>query len=127
MGSGGACPVAFCPGDEATYTCDVGAMSQVGNTKWSFSEGSCNNNHIILKRKAESDTDCASSKSVCGAFNATNSDPGAGQPCTVSMVTVDLSNVTNGTIIRCLNVDDSTSTEVGSAAILKGQSAYCRS
>ena len=113
MDSGGACPVAFCPGDEVTYTCDVGTA--MGNTKWSLSEGNCNDSGIIMSQKADK---CASSKGVCGAFNATNTDQGAGQPCTVSMVTVDLSNVTNGTVIRCLNVG-LTSTGVGSATISK--------
>ena len=87
----------------------------MGNTKWSRSEGNCNDNGIIMSQKADK---YASSKCVCGEFISTNTDPGAGQLCTVSMVTVDLSNVTSGTVIRCLNVGH-TSTEVGSATISK--------
>ena len=106
--------MAFCPGDEVTYTCDVGTA--IGNTKWSFSEGNCDDEFLILSQKADK---CSSSKSSCGAFGVTNSDPGAGQPCTVSMFTVDVSKVANGTVIRCLNIGLSGKTEIGSATISK--------
>ena len=105
----------FCPGDVVTYTCDVGTA--IGNTKWSFSEGNCINDGVTLQQNGDQ---CASSKGVCGAFNATNTEPEAGQSCTVSVVTVELSKVANGTVIKCLNVGlNVASAEVGNATILK--------
>ena len=124
VGSGGACPVAFCPGDEVTYTCDVG--TPLGSTVWSFPEGTCEeeNNEILLIQSAGAN--CINSIGACQGFVAENIDLGAGQPCTVSILSVNLSRAANDTIITCLNVPPIGSpAEIGSATLLKTEDKLC--
>ena len=126
VGSGEACPVAFCPGDEVTYTCDVGTA--MGNTIWSFSKGSCfpmnSFNEIVLLQSSAAK--CYIGSYVCQAFTATNEHPGANQPCTVSLLTVDLDKALNNTVIQCLNLPlVGTSVEIGSATLVKEDEEIC--
>ena len=118
MGSGAACPVAFCPGDEVTYTCDVGTA--YGSTVWSFPEGTCNekNNEVVLLQS--SFAECASGVYTCGGFSARNIDLGEGQHCTVSKLMVDLNKAASETAVKCLNIQTNGSfNEVGKADITK--------
>ena len=128
VGSGEACPVAFCPGDEVTYTCDVGTA--LGSTIWSFSKGSCSPtssfyNQIVLLQSSVAN--CYIGSYLCHAFTATNVYPGANQPaCTVSLLTVDLDKALNNTVIQCLNVPLlGTSVEIGSATLVKEDEEIC--
>ena len=124
VGSGDACPVAFCPGDEVTYTCDVGTAR--GNTVWEFTEGTCEeeNDEIVLLQTAG--VSCFNSISVCQGFVAENIDPGPNQPCTVSILTVNLSKAANETVIKCLNIPLSgNAIEIGNATLSKTEDKIC--
>ena len=118
MGSGDACPVAFCPGDEVTYTCDVGTA--YGSTLWSFPEGTCKekNNEIVLLQSYLAN--CASGIHACGGFSVRNLDLGEGQHCTVSKLMVDLNKTASKTAVYCLNsLANGSFIEIGKADITK--------
>ena len=109
MGSGGACPVAFCPGDEVTHTCDVGTL--MGATEWRLPNGTCDDSIISLNQFGS----CSDADGTCGPFSAAN-DGSDGTNCLVSSLTVTATTDLNNTLIQCSNVDLlNNPTEVGSA------------
>ena len=105
----------LCPGDSVSYICDVDVAD---NTLWYFPDGTCDSMHnrIVL---IHSSARCMNATNVCGPFTAENCDPGEDQPCTVSTLNVDLSEVANGTLIRCYVTSLSNHDEVGNATIVK--------
>ena len=112
MGSGGACPVAFCPGDEVTHTCDVGTV--MGTTQWTLPNGTCGSRSVITL--AQSGV-CSDADDTCGPFSAAN-DGSDGTNCLVSSLTVTASTDLNNTLIQCNNVDLSNNpTQVDSTAL----------
>ena len=112
VGSGGACPVAFCPGDEVTHTCDVGTV--MGTTQWTLPNGTCGSRSVITL--AQSGV-CSDADDTCGPFSAAN-DGNDGTNCLVSSLTVTTSTDLNNTLIQCTNVDLSNNpTEVGSTTL----------
>ena len=111
VGSGGACPVAFCPGDEVTYTCDVGTV--MGATEWKLPNGTCGDSVISLSQFGT----CATDDDTCGPFSAVN-DGSDGTNCLVSSLTVTASTDLNNTLIRCKNVGLSNSVTQVDSAIL---------
>ena len=113
VGSGGACPVAFCPGDEVTYTCNVGTV--MGATEWRLPDGTCGSPSTISLAQSGA---CSTLTGTCGPFSAAN-DGSDGTNCLVSSLTVTASTDLNNTLIQCINVDLSNNpTEVGSAVLI---------
>ena len=98
VGSGGACPVAFCPGDEVTHTCDVGTL--MGATEWRLLNGTCDDSVISLNQFGS----CSDADGTCGPFSAAN-DGSDGTNCLVSSLTVTATTDLNNTLIQCSNVD----------------------
>ena len=108
VGSGAACPLAFCPGDEVTYTCDVGTL--MGASEWRLPNGTCGDSVISLFQFGT----CSTDADTCGPFSAAND----GTNCLVSSLTVTASTDLNNTLIQCNNVDLSNNpTEVDSAVL----------
>ena len=69
---------------------------------------------------------CYNGSYSCQAFTATNVYPGANQPCTVSLLTVDVENALNNTVIQCLNVPTlKTPAVVGNATLIKEDEQIC--
>ena len=119
VGSGGACPVAFCPGDEVTYTCDVGTA--MGTTQWGLPDGTCNDSAIPLAQSGA----CSNLAGTCGPFSAAN-DGSDGTNCLVSSLTVTASTDFNNTLIQCNNVDlMSNPTEVGNSTLFTDTIGTC--
>ena len=111
MGSG-ACPVAFCPGDEVTYTCDVGTV--MGATEWRLPDDTCGSPSAIALIQFGA---CSTDDDTCGPFSAAN-DGSDGPNCLVSSLTVTASTDLNNTLIQCINVDlMSNPTVVGSTTL----------
>ena len=60
----------------------------------------------------------------CPGFVAANTDPG-GQNCTVSVLTVNVNQVSDGICIRCLNDPFMGDTvEIGNASVIKKGRVY---
>ena len=111
MGSGAACPVAFCPVDGVTYTCNVGTA--MGTTQWGLPDGICNDSAITLAQSGI----CSADADTCGPFSAAN-DGSDGTNCLVSSLNVTASTDLNNTLIQCTNVDLSNNpTQVGGAVL----------
>ena len=112
VGSGEACPVAFCHGDEVTYTCDVGTI--MGVTEWNLPDGTCGSPSTIVLTQFGG---CSTATGTCGPFSAAN-DGSDGTNCLVSSLTVTASTDLNNTLIQCNNVDlMNNPTQVGSTVL----------
>ena len=106
----------LCPGDNVSYICDVDVAD---NTLWYFPDGTCDSmgNRIVLLNAVEN---CMNGTNMCGPFTVENCDPKeTDQPCTVSTLNVSLSEVANGTVIRCNTSTLANIIEIGTATIVK--------
>ena len=108
MGSGEACPVAFCPGDEVTYTCDA-TGTVAGNTLWILPDETCASSAIVLPQFGSV---CSTTKGDCGPFSAANSES-----CLVSTLTFIAAIELNNTLINCTDSSSSGESELGSSVL----------
>eukprot|EP00731_Ephydatia_muelleri_P009636 Em0005g222a len=103
-----------CPNTTAECVCSTLAQGIAIN--WSLPAGNCPSNSILLSQSAE--TDCGMKHDACGAFEATNQIPPAGQPCTTSVLTVMASPTLSGAAVMCFSITSTQTILNGAAFIL---------
>ena len=115
---GTSCPKALCPNSTVVYICNMPPLnSQLGYIKWNFSMavgnwGNCNAGYMVLSQPIITQG-CTNQSTPCGQYTGA-----IVTPCTMTSLTVMITQHLNETIIQCQNINSTIKGTIISMSIL---------
>ena len=119
---GTSCPKSLCQNNTIDYIWNTPPLnSQLGYTKWNFSSvvgnwGNCNAGYMLLQQPIIAQG-CTNQSKPCGQYTGSIETP-----CTMTSLTVMITQDLDGTIIQCQNINSTISGTTNSRSILGASS-----